>query len=347
MHTIRSVWSILGLLLLYSTLLTAQTEYKYSYVPKSVYQNQVFPVTIVIIDTKSTDIPTFAFDTQSNNQPLVDKPLVIRNGNDSFYTFYFKAKKENIRVPSMVLSTSDANVEFPEQTILVKALKADKYFSSVLAADLKVKNTQVSNYDEKRHMITLNIEAFEANLEDMHLENVVESGIENLKRKFAKVTASFYVVLPSATKVLKFSYFNTIKKQFITLSVPVVVQDTSVTTQSGLNPKEDNFEKLKKYTLMALSLFFLLMFLFKRDFFYLVLFVVAIITLLTLYIPHKKICIKEGASLYILPMSTSTISTIIENQTETPILGERNHYKKIEYKKGIIGWVKDEDTCQN
>ena len=347
MHSIRSVWLALGVLLIYTTLLTAKTEYKYSYVPKMVYQNQVFPVTIVVIDTKNTDMPTFVFDTHSPNQPLVNQPLVIRNGNDSFYTFYFKAKNEDIRIPSMVISTQDNNVEFREQTILVKKLKSDKPFSSVLAADLKIKNTQVSNYDEKSHIVTLNIEAFEANLEDMHVEDAVESGIEKVERQFAKVKASFYVVLPTENSVLKFTYFNTIKKQFITLSVPVVVQDTSISTQSELNPKQDNFEKLKRYTLMALSLFFLLMFLFKRDFFYLVLFVIFVITLLTLYIPHKKICVKEGTSLYILPMSTSTISTTIANKINIPVLGERDRYQKIEYKKGIIGWVQDEDICQN
>jgi len=347
MHTMRFVWLLLGLLLTFTTLLTAQTEYKYSYVPKTVYQNQVFPVTIVVIDSLDTSIPTFTFANSASNKPLFDKPLVIRNGNDSFYTFYFKAKKENIRIPAVVISTDDAEVEFLDQTILVKTLQMSEHFSSVLAADLKIKNAQVSNYDEQNHIVSLSIEAFEANLEDMHLTGVVESGVENVERHFAKVKAEFYVVIPVAEKVLKFSYFNTIKKQYITVSVPVVVQDTSISTQSELNPKEDNFEKLKKYTLMGLSGFFILMFLFKRDFFYLVLTVIFIITLLTLYIPHKKICVQEGTALYILPMSTSTISTKIESQLETPLLGERNNYKKIEYKEGIIGWIKNENICHN
>ncbi len=96
------------------------------------------------------------------------------------------------------------------------------------------------------------------------------SGIESLKRDNAKVEAEFYVVLPVEEKVLKFTYFNTIKKQYVFLEVPVVVADASVTTQSDLNPKEDSFEKLKKYTFMFLVGFFLIMSLLKRDFFYLV-----------------------------------------------------------------------------
>jgi hypothetical protein len=56
-----------------------------------------------------------------------------------------------------------------------------------------------------------------------------------------------------------------IKKQYVFLEVPVVVADASVTTQSDLNPVEDSFEKLKRYTLMFFLGFFLFMFLLKRD----------------------------------------------------------------------------------
>ena len=179
----------------------------------------------------------------------------------------------------------------------------------------------------------------------MQLNNVQESGVESLKRNNAKVEAEYYVVLPQEKKQLKFTYFNTIKKQYVFLEVPVEVADASVTTQSDLNPKEDSFEKLKKYPFMFVVGFFFIMFLFKRDFFYLVFGVVSLITLLTFYIPHKKICVKQGASLYILPTQTSTISTKIDQKLDTMLLGEREGFKKVEYKEGIIGWVKNEDLC--
>jgi hypothetical protein len=89
------------------------------------------------------------------------------------------------------------------------------------------------------------------------------------------------------------------------------------------------------------------MFFWKRDFFYLVLGVVSLITLMTFYIPHKKICVKQGAALYILPTQTSTIGTRVENEIETMLLGERGEFRKVEYKKGMIGWIKNEDLCKN
>ncbi len=212
--------------------------------PKTVYENQLFPVTIIGIGEKGNSNNQFTFDRSSNIQPIFDKPLIVRNGDDSFYTFYFQAETLDIRIPALYISSDTTEETFSSQRIGIKKLKTREDFCHVLAADMKIKNSQVSNYDEKNHIVTLSIEAFEANLEDMVLNNVSESDIESLKREFAKVEAEFYVVLPVEQKVLKFTYFNTIKKQYVFLEVPVVVVDASVVTQSDLNPKEDNFENV-------------------------------------------------------------------------------------------------------
>ena len=343
---LRSLFFIIGVFIL-STTLNAKSEYKYSYIPKKVYENQVFPVTVICISECTNEKLKFIFDSSSNIQPISNIPLSVHNGNDSFYTFYFKAYKNDIRIPSLFISSKRAELRLKPQNIMMGSLKLREDFCSVLAADMKIESSQVSNYDGVNLLVTLSIEAFEANLEDMKLKSVLEYGVEYLKREDAKVHAEFYFVLPASQKHIKFTYFNTIKKQYVYLQAPIELDDTTVTAQTDLNPKEDSFELLKKYIFISLVIFFLLMFLIKRDFFYLVLVVVSFITLLTFYIPHEKICIKQGSPLYILPTETSTVSTKIVEELNTMILGERGDYKKIEYKKGIIGWVKDEDICKN
>ena len=347
MSPLRAFALLWGLLLLATPLLHAEGGFKYSYVPKKVYQKQLFPVTIVDTRTQKSK-PLYRFDTKTGIAPVSKKPLVIRNGNDNFYTFYFKAPKQGeIVTPRIFINDNDHYTVLDAQRIPVEQLQAPKDFCGVLAADMKVKNTQVSHYDGNNYLVTLSLEAYEANLEDMYLPDVSEYGIEALKRKGAKTTAEFYLVIPETQKSLKFTYFNTIKEQFIPFALPIELIDTAVTTQSDLNPKGDSFDKLKKYTFMALVGFFFLMFLLHRDFFYLVLGVVSLITLLTFYIPHKKICVKQGAPLYILPTETSGISTRLAEKSETSLLNRRNEFNKIEYKNGIIGWVKDEDLCKN
>jgi len=344
MSLLRFVWiSYIGLYLAFTTILSAQNEYKYSYMPKKVYKNQLFPVTLVGPD----DSPSLTFDTSSTIQPLFYKPLLVKNGNDTFYTFYFKAKNIDVRIPRLFIRSNTIQSSLENKTVILEVLKHNKTFSGVLAADMKIKNHQVSNYDGKNHIVTLSIEAYEANIEDMHLNTTSEFGVEEIRRANAKVTAEFFAVLPLTQEFLSFSYFNTIKKKYITLSVPVKVSNSSVTTQSDLNPKVDAFNQLKRYALIMFSLFFFIIFLWKRDFFYLILGVISLITLLTFYIPHKKICVKQGSPLYVIPTDTSTISTRISSKLDTMILGEHGAYKKVEYKRGIIGWIKNEDICNN
>lgn len=347
MSVFRFFWATWSCILIFTSLLNAQSEYKYSYVPKKVYENQIFPVTIMATREQSTDTPVFTFDSSSPTQPLFKAPLNVKNGGDNFYTFYFKASKTDIHIPKLFIASGTHETFLSEQTILLAKLQGRKDFSGVLAADMKIRNNQVSNYDEAHHLLTLSIEAYEANLEDMQLKNVIEYGIEDVKRDQAKVQAEFYVVLPLSQKMLTFTYFNTIKQQYISFEIPVELADASISTQSDLNPQEDSFEELKKYVFIFLVLFFLLMFIIKRDFFYLVFGTVSLITLLTFYIPHKKICVKQGASLYILPTQTSTISTKTNKEFEAMLLGERGEFKKVEYQKGIIGWIRNEDLCEN
>jgi len=338
----RFLWLIIGYFIL-TTSLFAQQNYHYSYIPKTVYENQLFPVTVMGLDT----YPIFTFDPNSQVEPLFKKPLIINNGTHTFYTFYFKAKQTTIHLPLLRITSQQHTITLDSQNISIKKLPENENFSSVLAADMQIVEQQVSNYDGKNHMVTLSLEAYEANIEDMFLVHVQENGIEHIKRKHAKVTAKVYAIIPREEKELVFSYFNTVKERFITLYVPVNVTNSSVTTQSDLNPKVDVFERLKRYALITFMLFFIMMFLWKKDFLYLILSALSFITLLSFYIPYKKICINQGTALYLLPTETSTIGTRIDNTYESLLLGRHNDYIKIAYKKEIIGWIKNEDTCKN
>ena len=346
MHLPKSLLLFLLFSISFSSLLEAGEEYKYSYIPKKVYENQIFPITVLEIGS-DTQAPHFTFDEAEPSRPLFRKPLVVKNGNDSFYTFYFKADRDIFHLPGLMIEDGNETRYLDPADIPVSTLKPREDFCGVLAADMKIRTSQASTYDSKNNLVTLSIEAFEANLENMHLKNVVEDGIENIKRKGAKARAEYYAVVPVSQEKIRFTYFNTIKKQYVFLEAPITIIDYSVSTQSELNPKDDGFNKIKKMIFIGLSLFFFILFLWKRDFFYLAIAAITLITLLTFYMPKKEICVKEGSALYILPTHTSRISTRIDSEITTSLLGEREEFNKIEYKNGIIGWIKNEDLCKN
>lgn len=343
---------LLGLLLIFlaaASPLSAQTEYRYSYVPKQLYAGQVFPVTILAVGVDPAHPPTFRFDPKAPVHPLEKRPLKVGNGKDLFYTFYFKAGREDFRLPDLYIQETGRTLRLPGRIIPVRELTAppEDRFCGVIASDFKIKTSQVSTFDDKNNLISLSIEAHEANLEDMAIPGVVEGGVEKLSRRGSLAIAEYYFVLPANVPEITFSYYNAIKQQFIPLKVSTSYQHKQVAAQVDLNPKDSSFTKLKKYTFGALSLFFLLMFLLYRDYFYLVLLVIAVLILVTFFTPMKKVCVQEGAPLYILPTATSTVGTTIDRDVRLPVLHQYRHYYKVEYKHGITGWIKDEDLCKD
>lgn len=330
-------------LTLFTTLMASDVEY--SYVPKKVYEKQVFPISFLVID--SSDKKRIMFDFKGDKKPIMNEPVIINNGSKTFYTFYFKTEQALFVIPEVDVTFDDSNKILPKISIPVKKIPQHKNFSGVIASGLKIKNHQVSVYDEKTNLIAISFEAHDANLEDIYIPSALKDGTEKVKRTGSKIELNYYIVLPSEQKELNFSYFDTIKESFINKNIPIVMQDASVAAQTDLNPKDDSFETLKKYMLLGLIILFVLLFVWKRDFFYLILAVITAAVLLTFYTPLATVCVKEGSPLYIIPTSNSTTSIYIDTKYKTTKLAQRNEFVKIEYKNGTVGWIKNEDLCED
>ena len=343
----RNLYSYILLLitsiLISSVNLEAQ-NINYSYVPRKVYEKQVFPISFL---TNIQDSKNIEFEFYGDKKPILDKPVIIKNGYNLFYTFYFKASGKLFYIPKIVVTINGKKEKLSGLKIPVKKLPKHKNFSGVIASGLKIKNHQVSIYDEKTNLVAISLEAHDANLEDIYIPSALKDGFENAKREGSKMEINYYIVLPASDGVLTFSYFDTIKESFVEKTIPIIMQDASVAAQTDLNPKDDSFETLKKYVLIGLSIIFVLLFLWKKDFFYLVMAVISSAVLLTFYTPLATVCVKEGSPLYIVPTSNSTTSIHVDKRYKTTKLAERNEFVKIEYRNGTIGWIKHEDLCEN
>ncbi len=347
---IRYLLGYLWIILLTLSPLIAQEKYQYSYIPKKLYSTEVFPVTILALDTKMSTPLDFSFDKRSKTKPLDREPLKVSNGKNTFYTFYFKAKSDNFHLPKLLIKDINGTHILKKRLILVKKLDIPykKSFCGVIASDFKIKTAQVSAFDKRHNLIDIIIEAHEANLEDMSIPNVIEDGIDSIQRRGSFQTIEYYFVIPSKIHKVTFNYYNVIKEQFVPITISTRYEHTHIKAiQSNLNPKDSSFSKLKKYTFGGLSIFFLLMFFIYRDAFYLILLIMAGIIFLTFFVPLEKVCVKARTPLYILPINTSTIGATIKKQTMLPVLNQYKHYYKVRYKDEITGWIKNEDICQN
>ncbi len=348
MHRQRVLCLILLISLLVSSL-NAAISYKYSYIPKQVYATQVFSVTVFSDIDDSENQPEFTFDTQSPIQPTNIVPIKDTNGGKTFYTFFFKAKNSDLKVPELTITDKEQSIILEGKYIPVKTLDTTGHdeFCGLIATNCEISASQVSTFDDKNNLISLTIKATEANPKEIKTPGSIESGIEKLTHKGSKVVIEYYFVIPASKKSITISYYNTLQHKFISKTISTDFRNKPVAAQENLNPIDSSFDKLKKYGLIFLMIFFLIMFIIKKDFFWLPLLAVGAIALFTLFTPHEKICIQEGAILYILPTSTSTTGGQIEEKLETDVLNRRGNYYKIEYHGGIIGWIKDEDICND
>ncbi len=329
-----------------------KAPFSYSYLPKVVYENQIFPVTIVIRDYNPKDPYRFEYDTMSLMQPLFEEPHLTFNKGETFATFYFKVTKDSqkngyIEIPDLSIWNLNSSFTLYGKKIKVKKLEGDEDFSHVIASSFRILSTRITSYDTKTNLIYLKIKATEANLEDMHLSYAIDDGIENLERNNQYVTAEYYFILPKDLKEITFNYYNPIKNSFVDVKVNIDYSSMPVVENSELSPKKDKIEKIKRDILVGLLLFFILMLIFTRDKLYLLIVFLILLALYYIYKPYSKICVEEGAPLYILPIQNSTIEAHIDKKINTNAYYKYKNFYKIEYKPGVMGWIKDEDLCKD
>jgi len=347
----RSQRFLLALLLITFavSLLGAQTSFTYSYTPKQVYATQLFSVTILADSDDSKTQPEFVFDKNSKIRPIDSTPIKDTNGGNTFYTFLFKAPYHDIKIPAMTILYADEITLLPKRYITVQSLDSSTHqdFCGIIATDCKIVSSQVSTFDDKSNLISMTIKATEANVEDINISTSIESGIEKITRGGSSVVIEYYFVVPSTQDSIAVSYYNSISHKFISKKISTNYNNTPVAAQDSLNPIDSSFDKIKRYGLIVLSLFFLFIFVRKRDFFYLPLLALSTIALLVNFAPHEQICIKQGSMLYIIPTEISSTGGQIREKLEVTLLKKRGKYNKIEYEKGKIGWIKDEDVCND
>ncbi len=341
---------VITIILLITSLYATNTPYSYSYIPKFVYKNQVFPVTILAKHYNPNDPLHFEYDIVSPLQPLNPKPTQLINKDGAFFTFYFKAdtQEKSLTLPQLSIWNLSYTYMLHPQKIEIKDLDniITDDFSNIIASNLRVNSIKVDPYDENNSLVTLKLEANEANLEDIRLPNVTDDGTEDIKRDGSKVTGKYYFIIPSSKKYINLTYYNLIKNRMETKKISLI-NKRGYADRIELKPKDLDFEKIKRYILIGLTLLFIILLILTKDKLYLFISIVLISLLIYVYYPKKTICIQEGASLYILPTQNSNISKILDKQIDVTVKRRYKNFSKIEYKNSISGWVKDEDLCKN
>ncbi len=329
----------------------------YLKVPEQVYNNQRFEVVIkALITTPTTidNISTSFFDSNSIDVLNPDSKWVKVSNNNYENRYYFKSITSNFKLPDFVVNLTE-DEEILETSILssvkIKYLNIasnDKRFSNVIAKSLNIKAFKTKQYNNKESLTIVDIDGIDSNLEDFNLKDIQDQGISKIVDNYPEQNLIYYFVMPVHKKKIVFNYYNTDKKSFEQIIVPLILQNELVSTQTDLNPNNSNFEKYKKIALLIVLLISIVLFIWKRNKVYLIVSLILLIVTILYLMPNKIGIVKKDSFIYILPTKNSTVFFKLEKEQRVEVLNKKKNFIKVMgINNKFIGWVKEENFGKN
>ncbi len=324
--------------------------------PKQVYKNQKFEIVVkALITTKNFESINTSF-IDGNNIDVINPNSTWELISDNVYEnrYYFKAGNGTFVLPSLEINilnagnTVETSLLSPANISYSNIATKDKRFSNIIAKDLVLKAYKTKQYNNKESLTIIDIDAIDSNLEDFSLDNIEEQGVSNIKDEFPKQNLIYYFVMPVHKKKVIFNYYNTSTRSFVDITIPLILQNELVSTQTDLNPNDSNFEKYKKIAVAVIFVLFLLLYIWKRTKLYMYISIVLFIITALYLMPNRTGIVKKDSFVYILPTKNSTIFFKLENNQKVEVLNTKKDFIKV---MGIdnkfIGWIKEENFGKN
>ena len=324
--------------------------FNYDNIPKRVIKGEVFAVTLKTLSTvRDFDDIVYSFENHPGIKILDEVPQREEKGKYFYDTFHFLTTSSYAKLPDVTASLI-ASDEYNSSSIYGKKLNVitlnpKKNFANIIANNFEILEYKTTTYDNLHNIVIFVAQASNTDIEALHFQNVFKQGIESVQNSYEEAKITYFVVIDKRIENFRFSYFNLLKNRFISLSIPIVVDDDSVTTQSDLKPRDQSHDRLKIYIAAAVTLIGLILILWRKKYIYLIFILLPIGYILYLAIPQKEVCIKQGAKIYLLPVSNGTIFEITQTQFSLPKEGSIKGFTKVKLQNEKIGWVKNEDTC--
>ena len=325
----------------------------YYNLPKKLFKGQIFTLTIKALSAQD-DYESLNYNfSKAYSIKKLAKEKERRIQAPYFYdTFYFQVTGGKVRVPNIktTLVFSDLRDSMSETLkgtfIETVRLNPEDDFSNVLANKFTVLDYKTTQYDNQHNIVVFSAEAQMGNLNDFSLKSARKEGIDAYEENLPYSTFTYYAVVSKQLNELKFTYFNLKSRRFVDVIIPIIVSNDRVSTQTDLAPTQNTHSVAKMILAGVVSFTGLLLFIFRRNKFYLLIFIAPLFLIAKLAVPIKHVCIQTDSNIYLLPMKNGTIFEQVPYQFTTEVLGTSQNFTKIRMKNRQIGWVKDENLCK-
>ena len=356
MNKILKLIILLNIFLCVNLFASKNLYLSYSKVPTNVYKNQKFEITVrALVTTNSFDELTTTFSNSSNITILNPKNPWTKISDDTYEnSYYFKLKQGNFKFPDISVKLSSADSVVDVSDLAVPAIKysdigkGDERYSGVIADELVLKAYKTKQYNNNEALTIIDVDAINSNLEDFKLKEVDEQGISNLKDAGDKQNLVYYFVTPIHKKKLVLTYYNTKTKSLKDITVPLLLQNELVSTQTDLNPNDSSFEKYKKVASALAFIGFAILFILKRKKIFLIISLIFLTISIIYFLPNSVGKVKKDSFVYILPTKNSTIFFKLQNDQSVEILDKKNGFIKVlGIDSDFIGWIKEDSLGTN
>ena len=325
---------------------------KYKSYPNIVYTKQRFDTVIdiqVLLDSNKTFSLSTEFTNMNNIQKLTTDMIWYGISKTKYETtIKYKVNNKRFKIPDITISLYDENdtlldvAKLKSPKIIYRKIAIDQQrYSNVIATSLKINSVKTKQYTNNQLLSLISISATNSNLEDFYLSKYTNQGSKDLSTKDDIQTLYYYVIIPSHTQSIKFEYYNSKLNEFVLVELPISLEEELVSTQTDINPYQNNSGFYKKIGLIIVVFIFLMIYFFSKRKIYLFVAIFFMTFLVTMMIPNDKIVLSKGTKVYILPTQNSTVYKILKHSREVEVLIKQKYFTKVLFEDNQLGWIKN------
>ena len=319
-------------------------------VEKSVYIYQPFSLKLVANTDKVLDFDMELTIHSNDITWLNPKPLWDKKSAGVYETtIYLLPSSINAKIDMLELKLNRNGLFFQDKTIkpnipLIKGLNPKDNFANFVGENLEIKMSKSSKFDEYSNLTTIELSSKNGNLTLFNIPGKFEKqGFDSLRGDYKNQNGIYLIISDNNLSKINFSYYNLTKNDFDEISLNLNIQDSDLSTQVPLNPKDGEFQLYKEISVYIAIVISLLIFIWQRSYYWLLIAIAFIAYSLYDNKPFSDATLKDGAKVRILPMPNSTIFAITTKEQNVKVITKKDNFTKIILQNQTIGWVENEN----
>ncbi|OYZ64596.1 MAG: hypothetical protein B7Y17_03705 [Sulfuricurvum sp. 24-42-5] len=324
---------------------------EHSNLPSHLYIGEIFPVTIKLtpVDIASGNIE-YTLQNEEGIRVFSATPRRAVKADGVYDTFYFLVQSSNVRLPDITATVSSTGMDsnpITGSSLTASTLSPPATFANVLADSFKVIDYKTTAYNQESNIVVFTATARRCNIGTFSLQNAIKQGFESKLPNVEESQITYYAIIPNTQQSLDFTIFNLAKNRYESISIPIEVDDDSVSTQSDLSPTDSRHTELKVGAAAILGVILIALYYWRRQQGYLIASIAPLFFVVFTLLPNSSVCVKKGAPLYILPIKSGTIFEVTMEETNIEAENQVGDFTKIRLDNKKVGWVNKRDICSN